>query len=94
MLCEEDNVWPICRIAEIHSTDEQMQQLEDCYQENYQRNAEGKAAKQSGASLPDKIVVTTAVIAVVLVAIIGLVVLSGMDNNEAGAAAWAVSLLV
>ena len=77
MICEEDNVWPVSRVETVLPVDEQLNQLEDLYQEGFQR-AESKAAEDSTGSRLDKMMLISGFVAVALVAIMGLIVLNHM----------------
>ena len=84
MICEDNNAWPVSRIADAPTEDEQLQQIADVYQEYYQA-AEAQAAKDGVGTITDRMLVTTAIISVGLMVIIGLVVLTqvlGGDSSD------------
>ena len=70
MICEDNNAWPVSRIADAPTEDEQLQQIADVYQEYYQA-AEAQAAKDGVGTITDRMLVTTAIISVGLMVIIG-----------------------
>ena len=87
MLCEEDNGWPVSRIAEPPSEAEQLQQLKDIQQEWYQR-ASAKARQQSQGALPDAVMKLSIGIAAALgVAIGAMIIKTMMAGDDAAAAA-------
>ncbi len=81
MICEDNNPWPVSRFSEPPTPDRQLEEVQDLYQEYYQA-AEGQASKDAAGSITDRMLVATAVIAVVLTLVIALVVLTQVFGGE------------
>ena len=73
MICEDNNPWPLSTIATPQTSQEQLNQMEDVYQEYYQA-AEGSVSKANSGSNADKVLISSAVIAIGLMVVIAMIV--------------------
>ena len=73
MICEDNNLWPVSCNSNGPTATEQLNQMEDIYQEYYQA-AEADVSKKSIGSGADKVLIASAVTAVGLMVVIGIIV--------------------
>ncbi len=86
MICEDNNPWPVSRIATPQTADEQLNQMEDVYQEYYQA-AEGDVSQKNSGSAADKVLIASAITSVGLMFVIGLIVAAKVLNDDPAPAA-------
>ena len=92
MLCEDNNLWPVSCDSRGPTEDEQLNQMEDIYQEYYQA-AEADVSKKSTGSGADKVLIASAVTSIGLMLVIGMIVavkVLGEQAEPVAAAAVAV----
>lgn len=73
MICEDNNPFPVSQIAAMPPAEEQLRHMEDVYQEYYQA-AEADVSKSNSGSNTDKVMIVTAVVAIGLMGVIGMIV--------------------